>query len=49
MEYCCVCMEDKILDKLDCSHKICNNCMDQWLKKNNSCPICRKVINKKED
>jgi len=29
---------------LECGHKFCEECISQWAKKSNSCPICRKPI-----
>lgn len=30
--------------KTTCNHIYHNNCIEEWLKKNNTCPICRTVI-----
>lgn len=42
---CPVCLENNNLCKLSCTHYICNNCLSEWLgRNNNSCPLCRKKI-----
>lgn len=34
------------LYKLDnCSHKLCNVCIENWVKIHNNCPVCRTVQN----
>ena len=30
---------------LSCSHIFCNDCLSQWVVKNNTCPKCRVTIN----
>jgi len=44
---CTICLE-KIneikIRKLDCNHNFHIKCLDEWLKINNSCPICRDSI-----
>lgn len=53
--YCKICFENKInLNNLHykfiCNHKFyCNDCIDKWILKNNSCPYCRAIsINNNE-
>lgn len=29
---------------IPCGHIVCNPCIKQWRKENNSCPECRKAI-----
>ncbi|CAF4401895.1 unnamed protein product, partial [Adineta steineri] len=29
---------------LDCQHTFCEVCIDTWIKKNASCPICRRQV-----
>lgn len=43
---CSICLQDLEYDiiKLDCNHFFHGNCINDWRKKNNSCPICRKII-----
>ncbi|XP_055593246.1 uncharacterized protein LOC129744644 [Uranotaenia lowii] len=47
---CSICF-DLIFDKdnttwvLPCKHKFHPECIDRWVQQNNSCPICRKMIN----
>tara|TARA_Y100001970_G_scaffold270830_1_gene365254 strand:- start:1039 stop:1416 length:378 start_codon:yes stop_codon:yes gene_type:complete len=44
-EECSICM-NTIKDKFQtkCEHNFCKSCLRQWLEKNNSCPLCRKVL-----
>ena len=49
-EECTICMmdyqkKDKITE-LPChpSHRFHNECIVDWIKKNNSCPLCKKAI-----
>lgn len=45
---CVICQEnfsqDVKLIETSCSHKFCSKCLEPWLKKNNSCPTCRKPV-----
>lgn len=46
---CCpICFEDykegESLVRLPCKHDYHNNCLNPWLTKHNSCPVCRKSI-----
>jgi hypothetical protein len=38
----------KKMTKLDCKHNFHTNCIEEWIKTSNTCPICRNVV-KKED
>jgi hypothetical protein len=40
---CSICLSDICEDQgmLKCTHTFCHSCIDDWLKINNSCPICR--------
>ncbi|CAD8067186.1 unnamed protein product [Paramecium sonneborni] len=46
---CYICQEDFQNDELElemsCSHNFHKDCLTQWLKINNSCPVCRAKIN----
>ena len=46
---CKICFEKEIINKnlFICTHKLyCKECIDNWLKKSNTCPYCRaKSIN----
>ena len=48
-EICSICLDDiKFIPiKLDCGHKFCGSCINEWiiLSKNCNCPTCRMVIN----
>ena len=37
-DQCCICLEDKYLQKLECDHAICTHCYSRVCK----CPLCRK-------
>lgn len=36
--------QNEYFRKLNCNHHFHKKCIDKWLKKNPSCPICRKDI-----
>eukprot|EP01024_Parvocaulis_polyphysoides_P037466 TRINITY_DN3338_c0_g2_i1.p2 TRINITY_DN3338_c0_g2~~TRINITY_DN3338_c0_g2_i1.p2 ORF type:complete len:160 (-),score=12.02 TRINITY_DN3338_c0_g2_i1:356-835(-) len=42
---CGVCMEEvaggQTITELPCKHSYCTKCIQQWLKDNDTCPICR--------
>ena len=43
-EKCAICLKEFQIDEtkeLPCHHKYCTNCIVQWLKLVNSCPMCR--------
>ena len=44
-ECCTICLEDFTvgdhLRKMNCDHIFHKDCIDDWLIRNNSCPICR--------
>ena len=42
---CGVCYDKKSLIKMNCSHSFCSDCISEWIKKSNTCPMCRSVIN----
>ncbi|CAD8153254.1 unnamed protein product [Paramecium octaurelia] len=46
---CYICQEDFMQDEteleMSCSHNFHKDCLTQWLKLNNSCPVCRAKIN----
>ncbi len=49
-EECIICLENnidnfQIQKKCDCIFLIHKQCLDNWLKKHNQCPICRKTLN----
>lgn len=47
-ERCPICLEDfnigEILNELICNHFYHKNCINNWIKSNNNCPICRSSI-----
>ena len=43
-EPCCICLElekENQWIELDCKHTFHETCIEPWLQKNNSCPLCR--------
>lgn len=51
MNKCVICLEPirpNILYKLKCSHQFHKKCILKWIKKSNTCPICRKKITVKK-
>ena len=47
-EICSICLDnykkEDILNELKCGHKYHNTCIDDWIKNNNNCPLCRLSI-----
>ena len=43
---CPVCYETKRDKKLSCGHTLCHDCAKEWLRTNNTCPMCRAVVSK---
>ena len=47
-ELCSICLDnykkEDILNELKCGHKYHNTCIDDWIKNNNTCPLCRLSI-----
>ena len=45
---CSICLEEYIenndIIKLNCEHQYHKECIKEWLKINNNCPQCRKII-----
>ena len=44
---CPICLEDLTEKKIltfNCKHKICFDCLKEWYKMKNTCPICRKPL-----
>ena len=43
---CCICLEEgsnKFM-KLNCEHLFHEKCIKDWIRENNSCPICRNTV-----
>lgn len=55
MHSCAICLEDyeegELLRILGCSelHHFHAECVDQWLKKNKTCPLCKRSIDEGEE
>jgi hypothetical protein len=44
---CAICHEKLVLQDTQityCDHEFHHDCLEEWLTKNNSCPLCRKLI-----
>ena len=45
---CCICLacyeQNDTLRLLDCNHHMHRQCIDGWLTRHNSCPLCRQII-----
>jgi len=47
--FCTICQEVfEDPKRTNCGHTFCLNCLLEWNKKNNQCPICRQKINVEE-
>ncbi|XP_050522989.1 uncharacterized protein LOC126895303 isoform X2 [Daktulosphaira vitifoliae] len=46
VEICAICFNEVNDEcyKTPCNHEFCKKCMDQWLQKGSTCPICRYLI-----
>ena len=44
IDQCCPICIDKANVLTDCNHTFCSKCLNNWYKKNSSCPMCRTVI-----
>jgi hypothetical protein len=40
--YICLLKNDEDCTNTICDHKFHKRCLHQWLKRNNTCPVCRK-------
>ena len=46
-EECTICLSNnKNLIKLECSHVFHHKCINEWIKINPTCPICRRKVSK---
>lgn len=48
IEECSICLEKKNnndFEKTKCHHLFCKSCLNVWTKINNTCPVCRQIIN----
>ena len=47
---CSICLTDITLNKkeLSCKHKYHTECIDKWLERKSTCPICRKEVGQEE-
>lgn len=52
-EDCPICLNDFEDDEevcfLDCTHKFHHNCIVQWVREKNTCPLCRRKLYEKHD
>lgn len=42
---CGICYDIKPLIQTDCFHTFCEKCISEWIKKSDTCPMCRSIIN----
>ena len=50
MAECPICFDNiKENHTTECGHHFCHKCIFEWLKKHNSCPMCRCVISIVQD
>jgi len=45
--FCPICEENKVNLCLPCSHFFCEECINDWVKKSQTCPLCRIQLKKK--
>ena len=43
-EKCAICHEGRDLMALECEHEFHRACIEQWVRRNPTCPICRKPV-----
>ena len=46
-EICCICYDhinDNVHILLECNHRYHLNCINEWIKRENTCPLCKKNI-----
>lgn len=41
---CRICLERPALSITPCNHSFCSECLNNWIKKHKTCPLCRKEI-----
>jgi len=45
---CCICLadfeKDEEIRKLGCNHMFHKTCVDEWLRRNHSCPLCKNTV-----
>ena len=49
MEECPVCYDAVPTVELNCTHKMCQGCAEQWLQRNPTCPVCREPVSMQMD
>lgn len=40
-EVCGICLESKNMVRTDCKHIYCDECLQKWMDRSNTCPLCR--------
>ena len=40
-EVCNICLENKNMLRTDCYHIYCDECLEKWMVRSNTCPVCR--------
>ena len=41
---CGICMEETYLTQTKCKHTYCMTCINKWMKKSVTCPMCRSIL-----
>jgi hypothetical protein len=44
VQICCSVLEDAV-QAPDCEHTFCNDCINEWLQRQNNCPVDRQLLN----
>ena len=46
-ELCTICLNDDLSNEItyrtNCSHIYCKQCIDDWLQRQENCPVCRRI------
>lgn len=40
-EICNICLESNNMLRTDCNHIYCEECLEKWMTRSNTCPVCR--------
>jgi len=41
LNICCICLDKEIDTILGCFHGYCQECIDEWRERDETCPLCR--------
>ena len=45
---CQICFQSSISKVLECGHPFCEKCIQQWTRQSETCPMCRRHIERSE-